>query len=304
MWETVELREIRVFLTVADELHFRRAAERLGLTPSRVSQTLRALEARVGGPLFHRTSRRVSLTPVGERFLSDIAPAYERMHDAFVATREAATGVAGTLRLGMYTPVNGGPHLREIVRGFEERYPQCSVHVIDTGLQRDQAEWLRRGEVDLLAMRLPFSDPGVIIGPVLSREQRVLIVADDHPLADRPSVSFEDLADYTVPDISALPRELMDAFIPPLTPSGRRLHRAELHSLPEAISRAATGEIVHPTVPSFLDHYRSPGVTAVPIRGMPASETALVWLRANRSVKIDAFTRTASEILQRHEVGR
>jgi DNA-binding transcriptional LysR family regulator len=304
MWETVELREIRVFLTLAEELHFRRAAERLGLTPSRVSQTLRALEARVGGPLFHRTSRRVRLTAVGERFLRDIAPGYERMHEAFVAAQEAATGVAGTLRLGMYTPVNGGPHLREIVRAFEARYPQSSVHVIDTGLQRDQADWLRRGDVDLLAMRLPFSHPDVTIGPILSREQRVLIVADDHPLADRPSVSFEDLADYTVPDISALPRELMDAFIPPRTPAGRRLRRVELHTLPEAISRAATGEIVHPTVPSFLDHYRSPGVTAVPIRGMPASETALVWLRSNRSVKIEAFVGTAGEILRRHDVDR
>ena len=78
MWETIELREIRVFLALADELHFGRAAERLGVTQSRVSQSLRELEAKLGERLVHRTSRRVALTAAGERFLADVAPAHER----------------------------------------------------------------------------------------------------------------------------------------------------------------------------------------------------------------------------------
>jgi predicted DNA-binding protein (UPF0251 family) len=68
MWETIELREIRVFLALADELHFGRAAERLGVTQSRVSQSLRTLEAKLGERLIHRTSRHVALTAAGERF--------------------------------------------------------------------------------------------------------------------------------------------------------------------------------------------------------------------------------------------
>ena len=70
MFESLELRDIRVFLAVAEELHFGRAAERVGLTSSRVSQTVRLLETRVGGRLFERTSRRVKLTPLGEQFLN------------------------------------------------------------------------------------------------------------------------------------------------------------------------------------------------------------------------------------------
>jgi DNA-binding transcriptional LysR family regulator len=126
MWSTVELREIRVFLTVADELHFGRAGARLGITPSRVSQTIRGLETRVGGRLFDRTSRRVVLTPLGEEFLRRIGPAFDGMREAFEETRQIATGVAGELRLGMYTPVNGGPHLTEIIKTFEARYPACA----------------------------------------------------------------------------------------------------------------------------------------------------------------------------------
>ena len=74
MWQTVELREMRLFLTLAEELHFGRTAETLQLTPSRVSQSLRALEDKLGAQLLFRTSRRVRLTPFGVRFLRDVAP--------------------------------------------------------------------------------------------------------------------------------------------------------------------------------------------------------------------------------------
>jgi DNA-binding transcriptional LysR family regulator len=89
----VELREIRTFLVLAEELHFGRTAERLRVTPSRVSQTIRTLERRVGGRLFDRTSRSVRLTPVGEQFCAAVAqpfadhdvsdaPAFPRGHAA------------------------------------------------------------------------------------------------------------------------------------------------------------------------------------------------------------------------------
>ena len=75
MWQTIELREIRVFLTLAEELHFGRTAERLNLTQSRVSQALRAFEIRLGDRLVDRTSRRVTLTTAGERLRAELDPA-------------------------------------------------------------------------------------------------------------------------------------------------------------------------------------------------------------------------------------
>src|SRR5829696_2625778 len=102
MWSSVGLREIRAFLTLAEELHYGRTAERLGLTPSRVSQMIRALEQRVGGRLFDRTSRRVCLTPLGDQFLQRAAPPYEQLRRALLDVHEAATGIAGALRIGMY----------------------------------------------------------------------------------------------------------------------------------------------------------------------------------------------------------
>src|SRR3954454_19034077 len=100
MWESIELRDLRVFLTLADELHFGRTAERLGVTTSRVSQAVRLLERRAGGPLFHRTSRTVRLTPLGAHLRAEVAPAYEQLCRAWTDTVELATGIAGPLRVG------------------------------------------------------------------------------------------------------------------------------------------------------------------------------------------------------------
>ncbi len=299
MWSTIELREIRAFIVLSEELHFGRAAERLELTPSRISQIVRTLETRIGGRLFDRTSRRVALTPLGEQLLERAGPIYEQLERALRETREVATGVAGTLRLGMYTPINGGPRLAEIIKSFESRHPGCRVIVTDTGFARDQLEWLRKNELDLLAMRLPIEDHDVTIGPILSSEERIVALARGHPLAGRKSVGLDDLADYAVADVRTLPRKMMDAFIPPRTPSGKRLRRIKIRTMGESIVRVALGETVHPTVGSLLDYSAHPGVTSVPINGMPASKTALVWLTAKESVKVRAFARAAADVLER-----
>src|SRR3954469_19184318 len=99
MWETVELREIRVFLALAEELHFRRTADRLRLTPARGSQSLRSLEHKLGLELIHRTSRRVTLSPAGERFREEIIGAYGELAAALRQTHEA----------GPRSPGGGGP---------------------------------------------------------------------------------------------------------------------------------------------------------------------------------------------------
>jgi DNA-binding transcriptional LysR family regulator len=89
----MELRDIETFLAVADKLHFGRAAQRLYLSPSRVSQTIRSLEREVGGALFVRTTRQVRLTPLGERFRVHVALGLESLH---AALRDAQATARGT----------------------------------------------------------------------------------------------------------------------------------------------------------------------------------------------------------------
>src|SRR5918999_1853428 len=100
MWEYVELREIRVFLMLCEELHFGRTAERLRISQTRVSQTIQELEAKIGAPLFERTSRRVGLTDKGARVREELAPIYAQLTDAL--RRARATSEVIPVRLGLF----------------------------------------------------------------------------------------------------------------------------------------------------------------------------------------------------------
>jgi DNA-binding transcriptional LysR family regulator len=293
----VELREIRTFLVLAEELHFGRTAERLLVTPSRVSQTIRTLETRVGGRLFERTSRSVRLTAVGEQLRAAATQPYLELQQAVRASQDAVAAITGTLRIGMYTESLGGRYLVSIVTSFEASHPGANVALASLGLQRNYLDVLRAGEVDMIATRLPISDPDITVGPILTHEERVLLVATGDPLAKQGSVTLEDFADRAVSDAPALPREMMDALIPPVTPSNRRYRRHESPNIEEMLMSIAAGKQVHPTVPSFLEHHAHPAVTSVPISDLPTSETALVWLTANRAPKIAAFARVAASVL-------
>lgn len=297
-----ELRELQVFLTVAEELHFGRAAERLQINRSRVSQIIKTLELRLGAQLFERTSRRVRLTPIGEQIVTEIAGPYRELWDALASAREVASRVAGILRIGMYVPINSGRYMAKIIRAFTARHPGAGVELVDTGFQRDDLEWLRAGDVDMLATRLPATGPDLIVGPILSREQRLLLVSKDDPLSTRESVCLEDFAGRLVADTPAFRREMMDAFIPPVASSGRRLRRVTTRSPEDLLLRIAIGEQVHPTVASLLAYFNHPEITSVPISDLPPSETALVWQSAARSTTIHAFARAAADVLARTEL--
>ena len=297
-----ELRELQIFLTVAEELHFGHAAERLQMNRSRVSQVINTLEVRIGARLFDRTSRSVRLTPIGQELIAETAGPYRELLRAFEHIREAATGVAGTLRVGSYSTISLGPHWLQIVSTFETRYPACKVMFADTGVNRDYLEPLRAGELDIVASRLPLQQPDLTIGPILSHEPRVLVLSQHDPLATRASVSIEDLADRTVAQSPNFPQEMMDAFIPPVTPSGTPLRRVTTGSIEEVRLRLGRGEQVHPTVPSWLDHHPIPGIMSIPISDLPPSQTALVWLTQTHSPKIEAFVRAAADLLAHTEL--
>lgn len=300
MWETIELREIRVFLALAEELHFGRTAERLGLTQSRVSQSLRALETKLGGELVHRTSRRVALTAAGERFLAALGPAYDELARVLERTHDSSRRLEGRLRLGLIAAGASGTDLLRVVKLFEEQHADCDVTFVQLPF-RDRLAPLRAGEVDVVVARLPLNRPDLTVGPIVSRDARVLAIARDHPLARRTSVSVEDLPHYDVGWIDVLARETADAYIPARTPSGRTISRRLLavNDVSEALLTIARGRIVLPTVSSFAAGSPHPEITYIPISDMPVSETALVWRRGRRDLLLREFVRLAGAELTR-----
>jgi len=302
VWESIELREMRVLLVFSEELHFGRTAERLGLTQSRVSQSLRELETKLGSQLVHRTSRRVELTSLGERFVPDARTAYDRLARVLEKAYDANHSFEGVLRLGLLSPPSGGGQLIAIIEAFEARFSGCRVEVRELPWT-DALEPLRRGEIDVVATRLPLRQPDIVVGPVLSRDTRLLAVSRSHELAGLAEISFEQIADYPVAALEAIPGfppELVEELIPRTTPSGRPIRRA--HEVPRTPSELALliarGRIVHPTTRAFAEHWGHPNVVYVPIPDMPRTSSGLAWSRRNGDPKVREFVRTAGEILQ------
>jgi DNA-binding transcriptional LysR family regulator len=307
--DNIELRELRVFLVLADELHFGHTAARLGLTQSRVSQSLRSLERKLGRELVHRTSRRVALTPAGETFLAEVRPAYDDLNAVLDRTHEASRSVEGKLRLGLLTAPSAGPHMPAIIDAFEDEYQDCQVEVsvlVDHVPIADIFGPLRRCEIDVMATWLPHAQPDLVVGPTLTREARVLAVARDHPLAERTQVSIEDLADYEVAAwLDGLPREMVAGmWVPFTTPTGRPIRRSVRHPIPDEqmlLSIAlyvARGELVHPTYPSVAKHWGHPNIVYVPIADMPEGKSGLVWPRRSSDPRLRAFIPIARNVLQ------
>lgn len=280
--EHFELDELEVFLALAEELHFGRTAERLRFSQPRVSQLVRSLERRVGGRLFERTSRRVALTPLGIRLLDGVRPAFDGLRQALIDVRTFAQG----LRVGFIGAY--GSTLDKALAAFRARHPDCAVKMIELAWT-DLFGPLRRSEVDLQICLVPVAQSDLTVGPVLAEFPRMLAIAHSHPMALRPVISIEELADLKVIQPAAtVPDELKRSFWPPThTPHGRPIPQAAVaRTEQEMLSMVAHGSGVFLTTTAMPRHYTHPEVAFIPFTGMPPARVALIWRRDNDKNKV------------------
>lgn len=122
----VELRDIEIFLTLAEELHFGRTADRLHVSQARVSQSIAKQERKIGAPLFARNSRKVELTAIGAQLRRDLGAGYHRILDGTRAATAAARGATGTLTLGLHgSQAHDHIHLLDLFRSRTPRSPSA-----------------------------------------------------------------------------------------------------------------------------------------------------------------------------------
>jgi len=292
MWRDIELRELRIFLALADELHFGRTAERLGISQPGVSEAVRALESRLGVKVFERTSRRVRLTSAGEELKRDLAPALAALDQALAGTSELSRAVRGLLRVG-FVLTTEGPALSRLIAAFRARYPGCEarLHEVETF---DAYRALRRGDIDVLCNWLAVDEPDLTAGAPFAYYQRALAVAPSHRLAAKPTVSVEDLASEEVALLPpTTPSGVYDLLIPPRTPSGRPIRRTQpVQTINEILSLVAQGRIVHPTS-STVPIFDRNDVVLIPISDLPPLPLGLVWRTSRENPRIRALNQTA-----------
>ncbi|MEU7897366.1 LysR substrate-binding domain-containing protein [Nonomuraea sp. NPDC049152] len=286
-------REIETFLTLAEELHFGRTAERLHLSQANVSQTIKKIERQIGAPLFERTSRHVALTAIGRRLREDIEPAYRLIQQGMARAAAAGRDVTGALRVGFLGAATGAA-LSKVIERFRQSYPGCVVHLREIQISEGPGP-LRTGELDVLGAPLPCHAPDLVTGPLLYREQRMLAVPAGHRLARREWVTHEDLAEAPVLTMmSAWPDSLTDDRVPRLTPSGRRIDLGPgIWTFQEALALIAASKGIFPVGAQVIDYYARPGVTYVPFKDGTPLEWGLVWRGAAETERIRAFAAIA-----------
>jgi DNA-binding transcriptional LysR family regulator len=188
----MELRHLHYFITVAEELHFSRAAERLHISQPPLSQQIQNLEDELGVKLFERTKRQVHLTEAGKVFLERCYLVLAQLEQAIAATQRIGRGEVGQLAIGfvvsaMYTV------LPEILRGFREKFPavELQLHELTTA---QQIQALYDKQVDVGIVRSAISEPGLSVECFLP-ESLVLALPETHPLSAQTQVSLSTLAD-------------------------------------------------------------------------------------------------------------
>jgi DNA-binding transcriptional LysR family regulator len=292
----VEQRDIEIFLTLAEELHFGRTAERLHVSTARVSQSIRKWERRVGVPLFERTSRRVLLTPIGRQLHEDIGPGYQRILDGIQRAVAAGKETRGLVRVGFFSAA-GGQFVVEVADLFRGRYPDCDVEIRENQFRDGIGPLLHGGQLDMLLSVLPVGDPGLTASPVLFREACLLAVSARHRLTRKPSVSIVDLdhvlrAGPEVPDYWA---QVLD----PLRPAGARpVQRGPAFAtVQEMLALVGAGKGVYPFPAQAARYYIRPDVTFVPIADAPPFEWVLLWRSTAETSRVQAFTLAAQDLV-------
>ena len=186
------LRELECFTAVAEELSFTRAAAKLHLAQPPLSRHIRALEEKMGTPLFERAARRVTLTPAGALFHEETRTILPQLRRAGETTRRFASGQTQRLRLGFVSAVLG-PELTEVLRRFRERFPTVQL-ILQDGLPAELLANVGRGALDgaFVGLRPAEPTPGIIYQPWLT-EPLAAFVPLGHRLAGKREIGLAEL---------------------------------------------------------------------------------------------------------------
>ncbi|MFT4082971.1 MAG: LysR substrate-binding domain-containing protein [Nocardioides sp.] len=188
----MELRHLRYFRAVAEELHFGRAAERLHMAQPPLSQQIRALEAELGVELLRRSTRRVELTPAGEAYLARAREILAAVEGAGEEARRIEAGLTGRLRLGCVGSATYSL-LPRLARSLRERLPGIEVDFRGEMLAPDLVAGLAGESLDLALLRPPVHDPRVQT-EVVRRDRLIVVLPEGHRLAGRRQLRIGDLA--------------------------------------------------------------------------------------------------------------
>lgn len=206
MTSNLELRHLRAFVAVAEELHFTRAAQRLHLAQQALSAQIRQLEDELGAELFRRTTRKVELTDPGRVLLAHAVPILAAVDRGWKEVRGVAVGNVGLLRVA-YTPTVSNEALPKLAEAMHRRYPAVDLRMAEMW-QADAVNGVAAGRFDVGFARCPTMDP-TLESAVLREEPLGVILGVGHRLASRPTIPVHELSSET---LMIWPRDLSPGY--------------------------------------------------------------------------------------------
>lgn len=269
----VEVRELRYFVAVAEELHFGRAAHRLGIAQPPLSRAIRLLERRMGTTLLERTSREVRLTAAGEMLLAEGRGALAAVTAAVRRTQRAGA-TAPRLVLAL-KPGSDADLLRPVLDHYAASTGAVTVDLAFSVGER--AAMVRDGRADLALLHRPQNDLTGLDSEDLLVEGQVAVLPDGHPLAARTAVSMADLRDEPLP---RWPEARPDVTGHPVTDTEQLLQLIRL------------GRMVA-VLPESVSDRLPPGTVSRPVTDAEPITLVIAWSRESTSRQVAAFVRAA-----------
>jgi DNA-binding transcriptional LysR family regulator len=274
----LDLRKLRYFVTVADQLHFGRAADELHIAQPALSRQIRALEQDLGVSLFTRDRHGVELTDAGRQLLADAGPL---LASAQAVRRRVSAAAGGKRRL--MVGFRAGVAVTPAVRAFEGRHPDVVVDVQRIEAD-DQAAMLLDGRIDVGYVRLPIDEAGLRVIPLYT-EPRVAVLPAGHRLAGKEEVTEADLAG----------EPLVWHGDPSTQPTKRPLPNAGylVRGVDEILQHVAAGRGISFLARSASVFSSHPDIVYVPVSGLAPDQVCLAVAASHTSPVVDDFVAAA-----------
>jgi DNA-binding transcriptional LysR family regulator len=280
----VETRELRYFVAVAEELHFGRAAQRLGIAQPPLSRAIQQLERRLGVDLLDRAGRVVTLTEAGSVLLVEARAALDAVDAAERRTRRAALAPAGHPGMVLVTKAGAASELLpRLLEAYAAEPGAVPVDVVLCGIA-EQVQWLRDGRADVALLHRPFDSVTGFDTEELCTEGQVVVLPAGHPLAGRPHVLMADIA--ALPGLP-LPRWPGPDGSYPGGPGPQVRENSQLYQL-VALGRASA------VLPESCRVHLRRDLAAVPVLDAPAVTTVIAWPPHSRSQALAGLVRAAT----------
>jgi DNA-binding transcriptional LysR family regulator len=291
----MELRHLRYFVVVAEELHFGRAAEKLSISQPPLSQQIQQLEREVGAKLFHRTSRQVELTEAGRVLLEDARQILRAVDQATGDVKRAARGELGRFGIGFVASATYDI-LPDILRRFRSEYPNIALDLYEMNAA-SQGPALRDQRIDIAFSRPPLVDDDLSIEPVVT-EALVAAVPEEHPFASRDKVGLTELAEEPFILYPRDPKPSYADFVIRVCELAGFTPRItqETQQMQTALS-LVSAEIGITLVPSSMQNLRRSGVVYLPLtEPAPMSMLSVASRKGDRSPMLKNFMRIVHDV--------